>query len=265
MSLNHEKKEKHLTLNYPSLDEASKQVRLGISRHKTVVLVGNCGVDYDGRASSKLESGERIIIIKPDGSALVHRPRDYSPVNWQPSGSLFRTRISNNHLLIRVFRRKENEVLEMSFDKIIFLALFDLNDHGKFHLYASEKDMQQAILLEPSLLEEGFRPISSEKPVEPGFIDIIGVDSNNILTIVEIKRKAASKEAVMQLKKYVDVYKTGDESKLRGILVAPELAKGAQKTLASLGLEYKALSPQRCAEVLKRKETRALTDYFNDD
>ena len=66
----------------------------------------------------------------------------------------------------------------------------------------------------------------------------------------------------MQLKKYVDVYKTGDERRLRGILVAPELAKGAQKTLASLGLEYKALSPQKCAEVLKRKETRALTDYF---
>ncbi len=260
--MNHEKKERQLILNYPSLDEASKQVRLGISRHKTVVLVGSCWVNYDGRASSKLEPGERIVIIKPDGSALVHRPRDYAPVNWQPPGSLFRTRISNNHLLIRVFRRKENEVLEVSFDKIILLALFDLKDHGEFHLYASEKDMQQAILLEPSLLEEGFRPISSEKPVEPGFIDIIGVDSNNTLTIVEIKRKAASKEAVMQLKKYVDVYKTGDDRRLRGILVAPELAKGAQKTLASLGLEFKALSPQKCAEVLKRKETRALTDYF---
>ena len=66
----------------------------------------------------------------------------------------------------------------------------------------------------------------------------------------------------MQLKKYVDVYKTGDDRRLRGILVAPELAKGAQKTLASFGLEFKALSPQKCAEVLKRKETRALTDYF---
>jgi RecB family endonuclease NucS len=255
------KKEGQVTLNYPSLDEASIQVRQGISKHKTVILVGNCWVNYDGRASSKLESGERIVIIKPDGSALVHRPRDYAPVNWQPPGSLFRTRISNNQLLIRIFRRKENEVLEVIFDKIILLALFDLTDHGEFNLYASEKDMQRAILLEPSLIENGFRPISSEKPVEPGFIDIIGVDSNNILTIVEIKRKAASKEAVMQLKKYVDVFKKGD-TRTRGILVAPELARGAQKILAFLGLEFKALSPQRCAEVLKQKETRSLIDYF---
>ncbi|MDH5704070.1 MAG: endonuclease NucS, partial [Aigarchaeota archaeon] len=114
----------------------------------------------------------------------------------------------------------------------------------------------------PSILEEGFRPITAEKPVEPGFIDILGVDRNNTLTVVEIKRKAATKEAVKQLKRYMDVFMVEPGRQVRGILVAPELASGAQRLLASLGLEYKPLSPQKCAEVLKRKRERSLTDFF---
>lgn len=118
-------------------------------------------------------------------------------------------------------------------------------------------------MTQPSLLEEGFRPIAAERPVEPGFIDILGVDANNVLTVVELKRKAATKEAALQLKKYLDVFTTDSERHIRGILVAPELARGTQRTLSSLGLEFKALSPQRCAEVLKRKRVKQLTDFFS--
>jgi hypothetical protein len=252
-------------LESPTLGDAYQAVKSGTWRHRTVIVVGNCSVDYDGRASSKLEPGERIVILKPDGSALVHRPRDYAPVNWQPPGSLFRTRLENEHLHIRAFRRKENETLDVSFDRILLVATLDLRDTGEFHLHASERDMQEAILAQPHLLEEGFRPMTAERPVEPGFIDILGVDRDNVLTIVEIKRNTATNDAVLQLKKYVDVYHADEEKKIRGILVAPELAKGAQSLLASLGLEFKALSPQRCAEVLKRRKGRALTEFFEKE
>lgn len=251
-----------MVLDEPTVEQALQAVKLGISRHKTVIIVGNCWVDYDGRASSKLEPGERVVLFKSDGSALVHRPRDYAPVNWQPPGSLFRTKMADRNLRIRVFRRKENEVLEVGFDKIVLVAVLNLRDVGEFHLYASEEDMQKAILAEPSILEEGFRPITAEKPVEPGFIDILGVDRNNTLTVVEIKRKAATKEAVKQLKRYMDVFIVEPGRQVRGILVAPELASGAQRLLASLGLEYKPLSPQKCTEVLKRKREKSLTDFF---
>jgi hypothetical protein len=143
------------------------------------------------------------------------------------------------------------------------VAAFDLKDTGEFYLHATEKDMQQAILAQPSLLEEGFRPIVAEKPIEPGFIDILGIDKNNILTVVEIKRNPASSESVLQLKKYMDFIDNDEERKVRGILVAPELAKGAQALLASLGLEFKALSPQKCSEVLRRKRSKTLTEFFS--
>lgn len=252
-----------IVLNRPAIDEAYRAVKAGISRHKNVIIVGNCWVDYEGRASSKLGPGERVVLFKSDGSALVHRPRDYSPVNWQPPGSLFRTRMDDGRLYVRAFRRKENEVLEVGFDDVVLVAVLDLKDAGEFHLYSSEEDMKQAILAEPSLLEEGFRPITAEKPVEPGFIDILGMDQNKVLTVVEIKRKAATKEAVIQLKRYMDVFNVDSEQQARGILVAPELARGAQSLLASLNLEFRPLSPQKCAEVLKRKKIRSLTEFFS--
>jgi len=249
----------------PTLEEAFQIIRDGFKQKKTVLIVGNCSVSYLGRASSKLESGDRIAIFKPDGSVLVHRPRDYAPVNWQPPGSLFNTRIRGNTLQVRAFRKRENEVLEIIFDNVILVSALELKDAGEFYLHASEKDMQRAIMLEPSLLEEGFRPISAERAVESGFIDIFGRDKNNILTIVEIKRNPATREDVLQLRKYVENIQNREEPNIRGIIVAPQLARGSQTLLATLGLEFKPLSPEKCSAILRSHDNKRLTDFFGED
>jgi len=259
-----ESSRKQVILENPSLNDAYRTVKHGISNRGTVLIAGNCWVDYEGRASSKLDTGERLVLFKSDGSAQVHRSRGYSPVNWQPPGSIFKTMFVDDRLVIRVFRRRENEVLEVTFDKVILVAVLDLMDSGEFYLYASEEDMKQALIIDPELLEEGFRPITAERPVEPGFIDILGRDRHNVLTVVEIKRKTATKEAVLQLKRYVDFFKVNENREIRGILVAPDLARGAQEILASLGLEYKLLSPKKCADVLKHKKDRRITDFIKD-
>ncbi|MGW8289484.1 MAG: endonuclease NucS domain-containing protein, partial [Candidatus Bathyarchaeia archaeon] len=86
--------------------------------------------------------------------------------------------------------------------------------------------------------------------------------SNGKLVVVELKRRTAGKDAVLQLAKYVDYVKTMANRELRGVLVAPRLAKGAQAILTSLGLEFKALDPKKCAEILRRTESRKLADFF---
>jgi RecB family endonuclease NucS len=255
---------RQIVLENPCLEEAYNAIRSGISRHKTVILTGTLSVDYDGRASSKLEAGERIAIFKPDGSALIHRPKDYSPVNWQPSGSLFNTKLNEDFLEVRIYRRKEREVMRVFFTDFSLVAILDLIDVGEFTLYATEKDMQEAILFKPELLEVGFKPKTREKAIDPGFIDILGVDKENILTVVEIKRNRASKEAVEQLKKYMNVIDLDQNRRVRGILVAPDLTKGASEQLKRYGFEFKALTPQAAAEVLKQKKGRPLTSYFRN-
>lgn len=249
----------------PNLAEAEKVAKEAISQHKTLLLVGNCWVHYIGRAKSKLEPGERILMIKEDGSLLVHRSVGYEPVNWQPPGCIFHVQLKDDVLEVRAVRRKPAEHVKVFFDKIQMVSALSLKDSGEFSLYASEEDMHRAILLEPSLLEDGFKPISYEKKVEPGFVDIYGVDKHGKLVVAEIKRKTAGKDAAFQLAKYIDAVKEGANREVRGILVAPAIAKDVQRLLATLNLEFKALDPKKCAEILKRFETRKLETFFTEE
>ncbi len=266
----------------PSLDEAAEVVKDGLAKRRVLLIVGNCWVDYRGRASSKLEPGERVVIIKEDGALLVHRPKGYEPVNWmpgggvryhvnklgelsvnwQPAGCLFQTRVIGDVLHVRAIRRKPSESVKISFDRVYLVSAMNLVDRGEFSLYASEEDMQKAILLEPSILESGLKPITYEKKVEPGFVDVYGIDSNGKLVVAELKRKTAGRNAALQLAKYVDFVKSVAGREVRGVLAAPRLARGVQRLLATLGLEFKALDPKRCAEVLRRSETRKLAEFF---
>lgn len=246
----------------PTIPEAERTAKEAISTRKLLLIVGRCAVHYQGRAKSDLEPGERILIIKEDGSLLVHRSVGYEPVNWQPPGCIFHTRTRENSLEIHAIRRKPPESIRAVFDQIQIISALSLRDSGMFSLYASEQDMHDAILVKPSLIEEGFKPISYEKKVEPGFLDVYGVDKDGRLVVVEVKRKTAGKEAAVQLAKYVDAVRTKADRPVRGILVAPNIAKDVQRLLVTLKLEFKSLDPRRCAEILKRTKTRKLAEFF---
>jgi hypothetical protein len=249
----------------PTVEEAKKAVAVAVSQRKTILIIGDCSVHYQGRASSKLGPGERILIIKEDGSLLVHRSVGYEPVNWQPPGCIFNIQVKDDALEIHAVRRKPTESVKVFFDKVQIVYASSLADEGEFTLYASEEDMQRAILAEPSLLEEGFRPTSYEKKVEPGFVDVYGIDTEGNLVVVEIKRRTAGNEAVLQLARYVDAIEEEVNRKVRGILVAPNIAKGVQTLLATLELEFKALSPKKCAGILKRSKNRRLEAFFEKE
>ncbi|HML03292.1 MAG TPA: endonuclease NucS [Candidatus Bathyarchaeia archaeon] len=250
------------TLENPVPIEAERLISSALSGHMSLVVVGNCRVDYRGRASSRLEAGERIILVKDDGSVLVHRPSGYEPVNWQPPGCRLSTQVTDDVLEIRAVRPQPKEEVHVYFDSVYLVAALSLADTGEFSLYASEEDMQRAILAQPQLIEEGFTPISYEKHVKPGFVDVYGTDSNGKFVVVEIKRKTAGKEAALQLAKYVEAVRGTVNREVRGVLAAPNIAKGVQRLLASLGFDYKAVDPRKCAEILQRTETRKLAEYF---
>ncbi len=252
-----------LVLQNPTIDkEIERCIKEALAHRKTLLLVGNCWVDYRGRASSKLEPGERIVIIKEDGSVLVHRPTGYEAVNWQPPGCVFQSRIREGVLQITAVRRKPAESIHIYFNLLYLLSIMKLRDAGQFSLHASEEEMQKAVLLQPSILEAGFKPISFEKKVDPGFVDVYGVDEEGNFVVVEIKRKAAGSDAVLQLSKYVEAVKNTVNREVRGVLAAPRLAKGTQKLLVTLGLTFRTLDPRRCAEILHESQTRKLADFF---
>jgi RecB family endonuclease NucS len=249
----------------PKLTEAAAAIEKALTQRRTLIVAGNCHVHYTGRAKSTLEPGERLLIIKEDGSLLVHRPVGYEPVNWQPAGSVFHVQSKDNALEVHGVRQKPRESVRVTFDAVYMVSALNLADSGDFLLHATEDDMHRAILLKPELFEDGFKPISWEKKVEPGFVDIYGEDKNGKLVIVEVKRKTASKEAALQLAKYIEPIKAKVNRELRGVLVAPSLGKDVQRLLATLGLEFKALDPKKCAEVLRKVENTKLEAFFKEN
>ena len=246
----------------PNLDSAEVVIRTGVSQKRSIILIGHCWVEYIGRARSILEPGDRVLFIKADGSVLIHRPTGYKPVNWQPSKCFFQTSFSDDTLIIKAIRRKVQESLEIFFDKLYLITTMELVDEGEFYLHVSEKEIQEAILTNPNLLEEAFQPISYEKKVEPGFIDVYGLDSEGNLTVVEIKRGRAGKSAVIQLAKYVDSIKAIADRPVRGILASPEIMKSVQKLLATLNLDYRQIDLKKCAETITFNKTRTIQEFF---
>ncbi|MCX8150358.1 MAG: endonuclease NucS [Candidatus Bathyarchaeota archaeon] len=257
--------DKIVVLKNPTLTEAKEIIEKALIQKRTLIAVGKCHVHYSGRARSTLEAGERLLIVKEDGALLVHRPVGYEPVNWQPAGTVFHVRTKDNELEVHGVRQKPRENVQVNFTEIYMVSALWLSDSGEFLLHATEDDMHRAILLKPDLLEEGFRPISWEKKVDPGFVDIYGEDKDGKLVVVEVKRKAATKEAALQLAKYIEPIKAKINRELRGVLVAPSLGKDAQRILLTLGLEFKKLDPKKCAEVLKKQKNAKLEKFFEEN
>jgi RecB family endonuclease NucS len=253
---------KFSSIDKPNLKIAKDFLLQSFRRKDFVIIVGNCRCEYGGRASSSLDWGDRVTIIKGDGSVQVHRPSGYEPVNWQPPGCILSIFSENSSLNIRSNRSKPKEILDIFFREIFFILSGKPVDHAEFNLYVSEEQMRDSIVSDPNLLEEGLRVIDFERKVEPGFIDFYGKDKFGRIVIVELKRGSAGKEAVSQLKRYVDEVRKTNGISVRGILAAPRLKTGAQSMLISLGLEFIKLTPRRCANVLQKKKITKISEFF---
>jgi hypothetical protein len=247
------------------MNEAADSLDGALRARKLVLLIGECKVDYDGRASSTLEWGERLTIIKQDGSVLVHRPTGYEPINWQPPKCLVRvTLLDNGGLMLIASRSQPRETVSIEYRSIEFTITTDLKDTAQFFLHVTEEQMKQAILASPELVEKGLKPLEAEKNLgEAGFTDIYAEDKSGRIVVVEIKRSPASKDAVLQLHRYLETLRGRVDKPLRGIIAAPELRKSAQSTLENSKFEFVQLSPERCFAVLKTMKDMKLSQFMS--
>lgn len=247
----------------PRLSEAAEILEKAFRSRSFVLVIGKCRVDYEGRASSTLEWGERMTMVKQDGSVLVHRPTGYEPVNWQPPKCVVKVKLNDSGVVLSASRSQPRENVSIEFQQISLMVTGSLADSGEFALHVTEEQMKQAILTAPDLVEAGLKPLQEEKSLgEAGFTDIFAEDKEGRLVVVEIKRNAASKDAVLQLERYLDTLRRKVNRPLRGIIVAPELRKSAQPTLNSLMLEYVRLAPEKCFSVLKSRRDMKLSHFM---
>lgn len=206
-----------------------------------LVLVGDCMVDYHGRARSFLDWGERMVMIKQDGTVLVHQPIMREPVNWQPSGSITEFRVNKNKQLVMRSRHiRPPEKMKITFRKIKSIMVSLLRDRATLVISGMEADVVNEIISNPDIIEDGLRISKREKHVKSGLIDIFGFDKNHVPVAIEVKRSVASISAVQQLRMYVnDIKKDVKSANVRGILCAPHVPDMSKKLLADYGLEWR--------------------------
>lgn len=256
---------RHTVKEKPSSKEAIEILNEGIRNKALVIITGCCKVSYDGRAKSELGSGDRVIILKSDGSFLIHQNKKREPVNWQPPGCKISCSTKNEKIILTSIRKKPKETLKVELSKIYMLTHFISRDYEDLDLVGSENQMSDYIFYEnPEIIEEGFKPIVQEKSISSGVIDMLGKDKDGNLVILELKRRRASLDAVSQLKRYVDTLK--EETKnLRGILVAPSITENAFKLLKECGMEFKEIHPNKNPQTLsvwadKKSKTHSKTE-----
>jgi len=249
----------------PRFEDVVELFRRSLAEGMVMILVGECSVEYKGRGVASLESGSRIVIAKPDGSLLIHAATNVEPVNWQPPGSKLEIRIDDDNLVLSSTRKAPYENVTARFISISLVAVCKLEIKPKFKVEIGEEAIREAVLAEPSLIEDGFKPISIEKPVEAGFIDLYGLDRNGKLVVVELKRVKADVEAVEQLKNYMDSL-TDSYGSVRGILAAPSITYKAYMKLKGFGLEYRKIDLAKCISILtsRRGEQRKLGEEYRD-
>jgi len=233
---------KFLSEKNPDIRRTFEIINEGISKRAFVVVMACCKVLYQGRAKSRLGSGDRFIIIKPDGSFMVHQDRNLEPVNWQPPKSNCKANLKNGILQITGSRRNPPESLEVEIHRTYMASYFIGEDFKELEIAGYEENMREMVFESPELIEEGFRPTSREYQTENGFIDILGKDKNGAVMVLELKSRRAGVNAVKQLKKYLDCF-TDHKEFVRGVLVAPSVTDDAMELLKEYQLEFKELHP----------------------
>jgi len=235
---------KFLSEKNPDQHRTFEIINEGLSKKAVIVLMACCRVTYEGRARSKLGSGDRMIIIKSDGSFMIHQDRNLEPVNWQPPKSQCKASLEKGIMYLEGSRRNPSERLEVEIHSTYIASYFNGQDSKDLELTGYEENMREMVFENPEIIEEGFRPSSREYSTPNGFVDVLGKDKEGNLMVLELKSRRAGINAVKQLKRYMDCFSDHKEL-VRGILVAPSVTDDASELLKEYKLEFKSLEPPR--------------------
>ncbi len=243
------------------LDTVMDEVLDAIGSGRTIFMVCTCEIDYQGRAKSSLARGDRMIVIKADGTVIVHQKSGRNPVNWMPPKTKTELSLEEGILSLSSTKHREKETMSVRILAVRRVETFHMEDHSKIELYGTEKDFVRELIDDPSLIEKGFRLTRNERVTIAGSIDISGVDVLGRPVAVEVKRSRATPQDAIQLHRYVENLRKKTQGEVRGILVAPSSSSKARRLLVEYGLELRRVHPLK----LKRKRAQSdLTRFVSD-
>jgi RecB family endonuclease NucS len=183
------------------------------------LYLGTCTVDYDGRASSHLPPGDRLVLIQPNVVTVHALDNKVNPVNYMKD---CHTTINNNK--ITATRTNPDESLEIQLSTIDRVIEYDGSDEAQLSLTGTEEELQEELHYSPDMIDDNFVSVEREYYTGAGPVDIRG-RLNGEKCLVEVK-KTATVSAVSQLSRYLKADNT-----TKGIIASYEITNTANQTL----------------------------------
>ena len=204
------------------------------------LIVARCAVRYTGRLNAVLPESTRLLMIKSDGSVLVHADAGgYKPLNWMTPPTVIEE--NGATLVVRKRAGKTEDRLEIELFEVLNDETHEMGEVLDLLKEGVERDLQLELAAQPEALGEALRLVQREWPTDIGPVDLMCKDSENQWVAVEIKR-IATIDAVEQLTRYLERIRIDPAMRhARGILAAQQIKPQALTLAEARGI--------RCVEV----------------
>jgi RecB family endonuclease NucS len=191
------------------------------------LVIARCSVDYVGRLTAHLPMATRLLVVKADGSVLVHSDGgSYKPLNWMsPPCALVETDAT------WTVTNKAGEQLIVTIESLLHDSSHELGVDPGLVKDGVEAHLQKLLAEHIHTLGAGYRLIRREYPTPIGPVDILARDPQGTAVAVEIKRRGEI-DGVEQLTRYLDLLNRDPLlAPVRGVFAAQEI-KPQARTLA---------------------------------
>lgn len=214
------------------------------------LVIADCEVNYSGRLDAHLPPACRLIMVKADGSVLIHSDGgSYKPLNWMSGPCQLQVvhRDTPETAQTWTVTTKKNEKLVIDITRIHSDQDFDLGVDPGLEKDGVEKHLQELLAEQvEAVLGTGWTLVSREWPTPIGPVDLLVRDPQGHPVAIEVKRRGEI-DGVEQLTRYLDLL--GRQVELAGItgIFAGQEIKAQARTLAQdrgikcLILDYDAM------------------------
>jgi RecB family endonuclease NucS len=203
------------------------------------LIVARCEVRYSGRLNAVLPQALRLLMLKADGSVLVHADTGgFKPSNWMTAPTVIEEVGSPpTSIVVRKHAGKTEDRLEIVIAEVVSDVTHDMGEAAALEKDGVERDLQEALAAAPAHCGEGFRLVRREWPTDIGPVDLMCRDTADEWIAVEIKR-VATIDAVEQLSRYLERIRLDPAMKrCRGVLAAQAIKPQARVLAQARGLD----------------------------
>src|SRR3954465_6853178 len=164
------------------------------------LIVALCEVRYSGRLTAVLPEALRLLMVKSDGSVMVHADTGgFKPSNWMTAPTV----IEEEPGLMTVRKLGGEDKLEIRISEVLSDVDHDMGEAAALEKEGVERELQQLLADSPGHCGEGFRLVRREWPTDNGPVDLMCRDPDDGWVAVEIKR-VGTIDAVEQLTRYLE-------------------------------------------------------------